>query len=127
MTASGTTSIYTNLKKTSDAKALATRVKCQRIGITQTKQEKKLHGINNKRKGKRSIKKQNKNGNRPRKLEPSLKTRSTSKSNSIRAHTQENIILTNPEKFNHTKLSENYSRKFKHTKLGETKTTKNEF
>ena len=46
---------------------------------------------------------------------------------SIHAHTQENTILTIPEKFKHTELGENGYRKFKHTKLGETKITKNDF
>ena len=56
MTMSGTTLIYMiqiRRNQPTNTKAPATRVKCQRIEITQTKQEKKMHGIHDKRKHKR--------------------------------------------------------------------------
>ena len=71
--------------------------------------------------------KENKNGNWPGNFEPSLEKRSTSTESSSRAYTKEKTFLTNPEKFKHTKPSENDSRIFKHTEVGEITITKNDF
>ena len=50
--------------------------------------------------------KKNKNGNRHGNFEPSLKSKITSTENSIRAYSIEKRILTIPEEFKHTELSE---------------------